>query len=98
MYDGTPVSSPGQLANALLKRPVPIARAFAENLMTYALGRRMADEDQTTIRAITRTAGANGYRFSSFVTGVVNSPAFRMRRAEPAAATAATAAAADDAR
>ena len=95
MYDGTPVSSPGQLASALLKRPVPIARSFAENLMTYALGRRMEDEDQTTIRAITRTAGANGYRFSSFVTGVVNSPAFRMRRAQPAVAAAA---ADDDAR
>jgi hypothetical protein len=86
MYDGTPVSAPGQLAQALLKRPVPLARTFTENLMAYALGRRLEDEDQTTVRAVTRAAGANGYRLSAFVTGVVNSPAFRMRRAEPAPA------------
>jgi hypothetical protein len=95
LYDGTPVTSPGQLARALLKRPIPIARAFTENLLTYALGRRVEDEDQGSVRAITRTAGANNYRFSSFVTGVVNSPAFRMRRAEAATPAAA---AADDSR
>ena len=95
LYDGTPVTSPGQLARALLKRPIPIARAFTENLLTYALGRRVEDEDQTTVRAVTRSAGANGYRFSSFVAGVVNSPAFRMRRAEAATPAAA---AADDSR
>jgi hypothetical protein len=95
LYDGTPISTPGQLARALLKRPLPLARTFTENLMTYALGRRMEDEDQTTVRAIARGAATNGYRFSSFVTGVVNSPAFRMRRAEPAATAAA---AADDSR
>jgi hypothetical protein len=95
LYDGTPVTSPGQLSGALLKRPIPIARAFTENLLTYALGRRVEDEDQTTVRAITRSAATNGYRFSSFVTGVVTSPAFRMRRAEPATHAAA---AADDSR
>jgi hypothetical protein len=91
LYDLTPVSSPGQLSTALLKRPIPIARAFTENLLTYALGRRVEDEDQTTVRAITRSAATNGYRFSSFVTGVVNSPAFRLRRAEPAVTAAAAA-------
>ena len=95
LYDGTPVTSPGQLSAALLKRPIPIARAFTENLLTYALGRRVEDDDQTTVRQIVRSASANGYRFSSFVTGVVTSPAFRMRRAEPVTAAAA---AADDSR
>jgi hypothetical protein len=89
LYDGTPVSTPGELSRALLRRPVPLVRAFTENLMAYALGRRVEDADQTTVRAIVRRAGARGYRFSSFVTGVVNSPAFLMRRAEPAAAAAA---------
>jgi hypothetical protein len=95
LYDLTPVSSPGQLSHALLKRPIPIARAFTENLLTYALGRRLEDEDQTTVRAITRSAATNGYHFSTFVAGVVNSPAFRMRRAEAAPVAAA---AADDSR
>ena len=33
LYDGTPVSSPVQLADALLERPIPLARTFTENLM-----------------------------------------------------------------
>ena len=37
---------------ALLKRPVPLVRTFTENLMAYALGRRVEYFDQPTIRAI----------------------------------------------
>ena len=82
LYDGTPVSTPSELSRALLKRPTPFVRHFTENLMAYALGRRVADEDQTTVRAIAERGAESGYRFSSFVMGVVNSPAFRMRTAE----------------
>jgi hypothetical protein len=88
MYDGTPVSSPTDLVNVLLKRPIPLVRTFTENLMAYALGRRVEDFDQPTIRAIARDASDNGYKFSSFVNGVVNSPAFRERRIEPVSADA----------
>jgi hypothetical protein len=89
MYDGTPISTPLELTRALMKRPIPFARTFTENLMRYALGRRVEDDDQPTVRVIAKSAEQNGWRFSSFVTGVVNSPAFRMRRAEPVAADAA---------
>jgi hypothetical protein len=82
LYDGTPVSTPSELSRALLKRPTPFVRHFTENLMAYALGRRVADEDQSTVRAIAQRSAASGYRFSSFVMGVVASPAFRMRTAE----------------
>jgi len=63
-------------------------RSFTENLMAYAVGRRMEDFDQPTIRAITREAATNNYRFSSFVSGVVNSAAFRTKRAEAPASEA----------
>jgi hypothetical protein len=86
MYDGTPVSSPSDLTNALLRRPIPLVRAFTENLMAYAIGRRMEDADQPAIRAIARDAEASGYRMSSFVTAVVNSTAFRTKRTEVATA------------
>jgi len=82
LYDGTPVSTPAELSRALLKRPTPFVRHFTENLMAYALGRRVVEEDQPTVRAIAQRGTASGYRFSSFVMGVVNSPAFRMRTAE----------------
>jgi hypothetical protein len=88
MYDGTPVSTPSELVNALLKRPIPLVRTFTENLMAYGLGRRVEDFDEPTVRVIARDAADHGYKFSSFVNGVVNSPAFRMRRVEPVAADA----------
>jgi hypothetical protein len=86
MYDGTPVTRPADLTAALLKRPVPLVRSFTENLMAFALGRRVEDYDQPTVRAIARDAEANGYRVSSFILGVVNSSAFRSKRADPVAA------------
>ena len=49
--------------------------------MAFALGRRVEYYDMPTIRAITREAAANDYRMSSFVLGVIASPAFRMARA-----------------
>jgi hypothetical protein len=84
MYDGTPITTPADLRTSLLSRPLPLMRSFTENLMAYAIGRRMEDYDQPTIRAIVRDAEANGYRMSSFILGVVNSPAFRSKRAEAA--------------
>ena len=81
-YDGTTVASPGDLRDVLLKRPIPIVRAFTKNLMAYALGRRVMYYDQPTIREITREAAANDYRMSSFILGVVRSDAFSMKRTD----------------
>ena len=88
MYDGTSVSSPAELTAALLKRPIPLVRSFTENLMAYALGRRVEDYDQPAVRTIAKEAEAKGYRISSFIMGVVNSSAFRSKRAEAVAADA----------
>ena len=57
--------------------------------MAYAVGRRVEYYDQPTIRAIVREAEANGYKMSSFVLGVVKSPAFRMTRTSAVALDAA---------
>jgi len=82
-YDGSSISSPAELSAALLKRPTPLVRTFTENLMAYALGRRVEYFDQPAVRAIARAAEANGFRMSSFILGVVTSDAFRLKRAEP---------------
>ena len=71
----------------LLKRPIPLVRTFTENLMAYALGRRVEYYDQPTVRAIARAAQANDYKLSTFILGVVKSDAFRMKRAESAPVT-----------
>ena len=86
LYDGTALNTPADLSKALLKRPLPLMRNFTENLMTYALGRRVEDTDMSTVRAIVRDAGKQNYRFSAFVTGIVTSKAFTSRRAESAVA------------
>ena len=80
LYDGTPVSTPAELQQALLKRPIPLLRTFTQNLMAYALGRRIEYYDQPAVRAIVKRAEANDYRVSDFILGVIGSDAFRMRR------------------
>ena len=85
-YDTTPVSTPGELQQALLKRPEPLIRTFTANLMAYALGRRVEYYDQPRVRAIVREAEQQDYRISAFIRGVIESDAFQMSGPEPAVA------------
>ncbi len=80
-YDGTPVSEPVELINALLKRPIPLVRNFTENLMAFALGRRVEHYDQPVVREISKNAEKDDYRLSSFIMGIIQSDAFQMKRA-----------------
>jgi hypothetical protein len=81
-YDGTRITTLPELNAALLERPAPIVRGFTENLMAYALGRRVEYFDQPAIRHIAKQAAAANHKMSSFILGVVKSDAFRMRRVE----------------
>jgi hypothetical protein len=63
-----------------MKRPTPLIRTFTQNLMAYALGRRIEYYDHPAVRKIAAGAEANGYRINDFIVGVVMSDAFRMRR------------------
>jgi mono/diheme cytochrome c family protein len=82
LYDGTPLAGPADLRSALLKRSRVLLETFAENLMTFAVGRRLAAGDMPTIRHIARDADAAESRFSAYVLGIVKSPAFRMKQIE----------------
>ena len=79
-YDGTKITSPSELQAALLKRPVPLMRSFTQNLMAYALGRRVEWYDAPTVRRIELAARKDNYRLNDFILGVVKSDAFRMRK------------------
>src|SRR4051812_9589973 len=83
LCDGTKVNGPAGLRDALLRHSDMVLRSFAENLLTYALGRRLQPADMPTVRAIVRDAAKNDNRMSSFILGVVNSAAFRTARPEP---------------
>jgi mono/diheme cytochrome c family protein len=80
LYDGRRMAGPGGLRDALLSHQDLIVRNFTQQLMTYALGRRLTYRDMPAVRAIVRSAGANGNRMSAFITGVVASDTFRMSR------------------
>jgi hypothetical protein len=90
LYDGTKINGPAGLREALVRHQDMVLRSFTENLLTYALGRRVDYSDMPTVRAIVREAAKNGNRISSFILGVVNSPAFRMVKLENAPAKALT--------
>ena len=82
MYDGTKIDGPAGLRAGLLKHQDVFLQTFTENLMTYALGRRVETYDMPAVRSIVRQAAKIDYRFSSFVLGIVNSAAFQKRSSE----------------
>jgi hypothetical protein len=82
LYDGTKMDGPAGLRQAILKHADVFLLSFTENLLTYALGRRVEYTDMPAIRAIIREAGRSNNRMSSFVLGVVTSGAFRMAKAD----------------
>ena len=80
--DGTRFDGAAGLREALAGRPDRFVGTLTEKLLTYALGRGLEHYDAPAVRAITRAAAEDGYRFSSLVVGIVESAPFRMRRAE----------------
>ena len=79
--DGSQFSDVDGLEQALLRRPELFAGAFAEKLMTYALGRGVEYYDAPAIRAIVRDARAQNFRASAIILGIVKSHPFQMRSA-----------------
>jgi hypothetical protein len=53
---------------------------FTENLLTYALGRGVEEYDRPALRTIVRQAALEDNKWSSIITGIVNSTPFQMRR------------------
>ena len=68
------------LRSLLLARPDQFPRTVTQKLLTYALGRRLEYSDEPAVRKIVRDAAAGGYRWSSLILGIVESPPFLRRR------------------
>ena len=83
LYDGTELDGPSGLRQALLKHSDVIVRTFTENLLAYALGRRIEYYDMPTVRAVVHSAARADNRFSAFILGIVQSPPFQTSEAEP---------------
>jgi hypothetical protein len=85
LSDGTPVSGPVELRQALLADPEVFAGTVAEKLMIYALGRGLEPADMPVVRDILRNAAETDYEIMSIILGIVDSYPFQMRRNLPAA-------------
>ncbi len=84
--DGTQYEGVKGLRQALLSRPDLVVGTLTEKLLTYGLGRALDQEaDAPAVRAITRDAARNDYRFSSIILAIVNSVPFEMRRSASSA-------------
>ena len=82
MFDGTKLDGPASLREALLNHSDSYIATFTGNLLAYGMGRVLEYWDMPMVRSIEHEAARNGNKFSSFVIGIVKSPAFQMRRAE----------------
>lgn len=80
--DGTAFEGPTGLRAILLERRDQFVSTLTEKLLAYSLGRAPEYFDRPTVRGITRAAAADNYRWSSIIVGIVQSPPFRMRKAE----------------
>lgn len=85
LADGSQVSGPVALRQAIVSRPDAFTTVVTEKLLTYALGRGLEPSDMPVVRRIVKKAAQNDYRLSSVVVGIIESAPFQMRtKLEPA--------------
>ena len=80
LVDGTALTGPDDLINALVARSQMFVTTFTGKLMTYALGRAVDYRDMPTVRAIVQQAASEDYKVSALIMGVVQSDLFQMRQ------------------
>jgi len=82
LVDGSKLDGPAGLRAVLLARRDQFVTNVAEQLLRYALGRRLEAYDQPAVRRIVREAAAQNYRWSALIRGIVTSVPFQMRRSD----------------
>ncbi len=80
--DGTRFDGPVELRKVLVGRQEQLAQTVTEKLLTYALGREVEAHDMPAVRKILREAAPGDYRWSSLISGVIESVPFQMRRSQ----------------
>jgi hypothetical protein len=76
--DGTRFEGVAGLRALLASHKEDFVRTLSAKLLAYAIGRGLDYRDMPAIRGIARDAAAADYSWSSIITGIVKSPAFRM--------------------
>jgi Protein of unknown function (DUF1588)/Protein of unknown function (DUF1585)/Protein of unknown function (DUF1592) len=76
-FHGDSLDGLKSLNEVLLRHQDLFLHTFAENLMTYALGRRLEASDQSAVRRVVAEAARKNNRFSAFIEAIVGSPVFQ---------------------
>jgi hypothetical protein len=79
LADGSRLTGPVELRDAILRRPEAFASLITERMMVYALGRGLEPADMPVVRRIVKKAGQSNYRLSTIVSEIINSAPFQMR-------------------
>ena len=81
--DGSAFAGLEEFRALLLARSERFVTTLTEKLLTYALGRGLEPYDMPGVRRIVREAGAEDYRLSALIEGIIQHEAFLMRRTAP---------------
>jgi hypothetical protein len=79
LSDGRAFAGPDAFKRLLAESPDAFARAFVEQLATYALRRVMTVDDDDALNAIVAQSKADGYRLQSLVRSLTLSDLFKRR-------------------
>jgi hypothetical protein len=79
---GETLSGIDDLRNYIAGQKTKFYRGTTEKLLTYALGRGLEPFDSVTVDRIASAVAADGGKFSTLLLGVIESPAFLMRRGD----------------
>ncbi len=77
--DGRKFNSLPEYKSALLADKEKFARAFTQQLMTYALARPVGYTDHTAVEAVTAALKRDGFKMQSLLTAIVLSEPFRSK-------------------
>ncbi|OYW14197.1 MAG: hypothetical protein B7Z55_15970, partial [Planctomycetales bacterium 12-60-4] len=79
---GQSFAGAAELKQILLRQSAQFTRHFAEQLLTFALGRGVERSDQPTVDQLQQKLTANGNKLSALVLAIVESEPFQKRRKE----------------
>ena len=80
--DGRSFRGSAELKTLLAADKEAFAECLTEKLMIYALGRGLEGYDRPALKGIVKELSSNDYRFSTLISGIVNSVPFQMGRGD----------------
>jgi hypothetical protein len=80
LHDGQKFKGPKELKQLLMGKKDLFARALAEKMMVYSIGRGLEYYDKRAIDSIVAALAKNDFRFSTLIIETATSDPFRMRR------------------